>query len=377
MIIVVIGGGIAGASVAYELAERADVVVLEAEAVCGHHATGRSAALFTECYGDRVVRRLARAGRRFIESPPDGFADAPLVTPLPLLMIGRAEQRDRLEHDLAEYGELVPSVRSVMPDEIVRLCPVVDTTVIVGGILEPDARSIDVHGLHLGYQRAARGRGAVVRTGAGVVGLDRIGSGWRVGLAGETIDADVVVNAAGAWADEIGALAGAEPIGLAPLRRTAFTFRPPEGTEPRAWPMVLDVEERFYFRPEGARLLGSPADETPMEPCDVRHDEADVALGIERITAATTMTIRTVGHAWAGLRSFVADRRPVNGWDPVMPGLYWLAGQGGFGIKTAPGMARFAAGMILDGAPPPDLVAAGITVDDLGLERLRAVADGR
>lgn len=368
--VVVIGGGIAGASAAYHLAQGAEVVLLEREAVCGYHSTGRSAAVFTECYGDPVVRRLAIASRTFLEDPPPGFADGPLVEPLPLLFVGRPEQRLLLDASLEEYRSLVPAVRSVAADDLTELCPVLDASVLDGGILEPDAREIDVHALHLGFQRGARARGVRVITEAGVDTLALTDDGWLLEAGGRSLSAEVVVNAAGAWADVVGAMGGARPLGLQPLRRTAFTFKPPEGADPRSWPMVIDVEERFYFKPEGTRLLGSPADETPMEPGDVRHDEADVALGIERIQEVTTMAIRSVDHAWAGLRSFVADRRPVNGWDGALEGFYWLAGQGGFGIKTAPAMARFAAGMILRGSPPEDMVAAGITAETLSPQRL-------
>ena len=202
--------------------------------------------------------------------------------------------------------------------------------------------------------------------------LDHASGAWRVQTSEGVHEADVVVNAAGAWADAVGSLAGAQPIGLVPKRRTAFTFRPPAGEDHRRWPVVIDVDEQWYFRPEGSHVLGSPADETPMEPCDVTHDEADVALGIERINGVTTMAIRSIDHAWAGLRSFVVDKRPVNGWDPEIPGFYWLAGQGGFGIKTAPAMARYAATTITDGAPPAELTAVGLDPVVLGPERLRA-----
>jgi D-arginine dehydrogenase len=371
----VIGGGIAGASVAYELAARADVVLLEAEAVCGHHTTGRSAALYTECYGDRVIRSLAGAGRALLESPPDGFSDVPLVTPMPMILVGTDAQRDRLERDLAEYRTMVPTVRALTGPEVVDLCPAMDGNVITGGIYEPEARSIDVHALHSGFLSGARSRGAEVRVAAMATAIDRTPRAWAITTAtGDTITADVVVNAGGAWCDEVARLAGVEPIGLRPLRRTAFTFRPPDGAAHRSWPMILDVGEQYYFRPEGDRLLGSPGDETPMEPCDVRHDEVDVAIGIERIEAVTTMSIRSIDSAWAGLRSFVADRRPINGWDPAVPGFYWLAGQGGSGIKTSPAMARFAAAMILDGTPPIDLVERGVTEADLSPRRLAAIA---
>jgi len=165
-------------------------------------------------------------------------------------------------------------------------------------------------------------------------------------------------------------VADVDPIGLVPKRRTAFAFDP--GVEHRGWPMIIDIDEEFYFKPEGPSLLASPADEMPVEPHDVRHREEDVAIAIERIQAVTTMSIRSIQNAWAGLRSFVVDNRPVNGWDPAVPGFYWLAGQGGFGIKTSPAMGRYAAGMILDGGPPADLADSGLNFESLGVERLRS-----
>lgn len=368
--VAVIGGGIAGASAAYELSEHGDVVVLEREATCGHHATGRSAAVFTECYGDAVVRRLAIASRRFLSEPPDHFADGPLLTERPLLFVGTDRQRRSLAAALDDFRSMVPSVRRVGADEAAEMCPVLDTAAITGGVLEPHARDLDVHGLHLGYQVAFRRRGGVIRTAAEVTSLRRRGAGWVVTTADSDYLVDTVVNAAGAWCDAVAEMGGVSPVGLVPKRRTAFTFRPPEGMTHRAWPMVIDVEEHWYFKPEGAHLLASPADETPMEPCDVRHDEADVALAIQRIEAVTTLSIRTVDHAWAGLRSFVADHRPVNGWAPDAPGFYWLAGQGGFGIKTAPAMARIAAGLISGNGLPDDLAGSGLTAADLGPLRL-------
>lgn len=368
--VAIIGGGIAGASVAYELAARADVVVLEAEQVCGYHTTGRSAALYTECYGDRIVRSLAGSGRNFLEDPPPGFTDTPLVAPMAMMLVGTDDQSDRLARDFDEYRMTVPSLRMLDTAQASALCSVLDPGVIDGAILEPHARSIDVHALHLAYQQGARRRGAQIRVASPVTALE-YGDSWTIRAGEDIVHADVVVNASGAWCDKVGVMAGAAPIGLRPLRRTAFVTRAPAGTEPREWPMVLDVGEQFYFRPEGGdRILVSPADETAMEPCDVRHEELDVALGIERIEAVTTMRIRSVESAWAGLRSFVSDRRPVNGWDPSIPNFYWLAGQGGSGIKTSPGMARFAASMILDGAPPRDLIEVGVEESALSPNRL-------
>lgn len=366
-----VGGGIAGASAAYELAAGAEVTVFEQEATCGYHSTGRSAALFTECYGDPVVRRLAIASRAFLETPPPGFSDEPLVRPRPVMFVATRDQGNALERSLADYRAMVPTVRSATADEAADLCPVLDPEVVIGGIIEPHAHDIDVHALHSGFLRGIRARGGRILTSSGVTGLDPDATGWIVHTAAGPERFDVVVNAAGAWCDRVATLAGARTIGLVPKRRTAFTFAPPGAPGPYPWPMVIDVDEKFYFRPEGVHVLGSPCDETPVEPHDVRHDEIDVAVGIDRIEAVTTLQIRSVVRAWAGLRSFVSDHRPVNGWDPELPGFYWLAGQGGFGIKTSPAMSRFAAGMILQGAPPEDLVAAGVDAEALGVERLR------
>ncbi|MEX2419448.1 MAG: FAD-binding oxidoreductase [Acidimicrobiia bacterium] len=375
MNIAVIGGGIAGASVAYELSGRAEVTLFEQEPICGYHSTGRSAALFTECYGDPVVRRLAIASRPFLEAPPPGFSDSPLVTARSFLVVGTADQAPSLAAALDEFQAIVPTVAGVGGAEACALCPVLDPEVVAGGIFEPGAMDIDVHALHLAYQQAGRTRGARILTRSPVLSLRLTEGSWTIATPDGDHEADVIVNAAGAWADLVGGMAGARPIGLVPKRRTAFTFRPPDGLDHRRWPMVIDVDEQWYFRPEGAHLLASPADETAMDPCDARHEEADVALAIERITAVTTMPIRSIERAWAGLRSFVADHRPVNGWDPRVPGFYWLAGQGGFGIKTAPAMARFAAGSILDGGPPADLARAGLSTEALSPTRLATGAE--
>jgi D-arginine dehydrogenase len=366
--VAVIGGGIAGTSAAFFLAENASVVVLEAETTLGFHSTGRSAAVFTECYGEPVVRNLALASRGFLTSPPDGFTDVPLLSPRGIAFVATPDQADRLEPSLAEQQQLVPSVRGLSAREAADLCPVLDPAEIVGGVLEPDARDLDVHALHMGYQRGIRRHDGEIRTGFAVDRLERRDEAWTIACGDDEVEAGVVIDAAGAWCDVVAAAAGVDPIGLVPKRRTAFTFDPPSGMEHRDWPMIIDIDEQFYFKPEGPSLLASPADETQVEPHDVRHREQDVALGIERIQSVTTLSIRSIRNAWAGLRSFVADNRPVNGWDPAVPGFYWLAGQGGFGIKTSPAMGRYAASMILDGDPPADL---GIDRESLGVERLQ------
>lgn len=367
---VVIGGGIAGASAASELAAHGRVALLEREATCGQHATGRSAALFTECYGEDVVRLLAIASRSFLETPPSGFATQPLLRPRSLLFVARPDQLATLEAATGDYRRYVPSVSRVDTREAVDRCRALRPDYVAGGLFEPGAMDLDVHELHQSYLRAVVARGGTVHTRAGVRRLMATAGGWEVD-AGETrLATAVVVNAAGAWCDEVARMAGVAPLGLVPKRRTAFTFAPP-GPGHEAWPMVVDIDERFYFKPEGPQLLASPGDETPMEPVDVRHEEIDVAAGIERIEAATTMNIRHVKSAWAGLRSFVADNRPVVGMDPDHAGFFWLAGQGGFGIKTAPALAQATAALVVDGGLPPQLTETGITAAELSPVRLR------
>lgn len=368
---IVVGGGIAGASAAYELAAHGRVVLVEAEATCGYHTTGRSAALFTEAYERDVVRLLAMASRSFLESPPDGFTDTPILSPLPILLIGREDQRRRVEDEIAVTARLVPSVRGVDGEQARALCPVLRPGYVAAALLEPDGRSIDVDALHQGFLRGLRKRDGVVNTGFRVSSLARTDRGWAVSDGVETVTARVVVNAAGAWSDQVAAMAGAGPVGLVPYRRTAFTFAAPPGMGTGDLPMVIDVDEDFYFKPEGPQFLASLAEETPMEPHDVRHEEIDVALAIERIEAATTLRIRHVRSAWAGLRTFAPDRLPVVGEDPALPGFFWLAGQGGFGIMTSPAMSRAVAGLAVHGRLPADLAAIGVTREAVSPGRLR------
>lgn len=369
--VVVIGGGIAGVSVAAELAPRARVLLLEREPHLALHTTGRSAAQYLENYEGPLVRRLTLASRPFFAHPPDGFADAPLLSPRPLLTFGRADQLDLLEAEVRKGSELVPSIHRIDRQEALRLCPALRPEVVAGAVLEPDALDLDVAAIHQGYVRRARAAGAEIRTSAGVERLDRRGGAWLVTTASGTVEAPLVVDAAGAWAEELAVAAGVAPIGLRPFRRTAFTVPGPPGS--KTWPLVHPVDMSFYVKPEaGGQLLCSLADETPSPPCDARPEEEDVALAIERINEATTLDIRYVRSAWAGLRSFVADRNPVVGPDPEADGFAWLAGQGGFGIQTAPALARAAAGLLLDGELPADLRALGIAAADLSPQRCRA-----
>ncbi|MFP8878073.1 MAG: FAD-binding oxidoreductase, partial [Myxococcota bacterium] len=249
------------------------------------------------------------------------------------------------------------------------LCPVLREGYASAAVVEPDARHIDVAGLLDAYLRGFRARGGVLEVRAEVSELRSHQSSWELCAGEDRYSAGVVVNAAGAWAEKIGQLAGAEPIGLEPMRRTAITFDPPADAQIDRWPCLINADEDFYLKPEGTQLLASPCDETPFPPCDVTPDDLEVALAAEHVMAATTLVLRHIRRRWAGLRSFVADRAPVIGADPQREGFFWLAGQGGFGIMTSSAAARSAACLIVDGELPPDLQLLGLSAEDLSPAR--------
>jgi D-arginine dehydrogenase len=372
----IIGGGIAGASAAFELATAGSVVLIERESQPGYHSTGRSAALYSETYGNPTIRALTVGSRTFYDAAmASGFSEQPVLTPRGVLLIGRDDQRASLERSFQAGSVLTPTVRMLNDAETLKLAPMLRPDYVVGAVWEPDAMDMDVHAIHHGYLRGLRARGGRIVTDAELMGLTRRDGLWHAETRADGYSAPWIVNAAGAWADAVVALAGLPPIGLVPKRRTAITFDPtpiPDQAGLPHWPMVCDVDETFYFKPEGGRLLGSPADETPSEPCDAQAEELDVALTVDRIERASLFTVRRISHRWAGLRTFAPDKSPVVGPDPEAQGFFWLAGQGGYGIQTAPAMARTAAGLLTSGEVPEDLAILGVSAADLAPERLRA-----
>lgn len=359
--IVVIGAGIAGASAAAHLAGSARVVVLEREPQPGYHSTGRSAALFSETYGNAAIQALTRAGRAYYDSRAGGLSDYPILSPRGALIFAMPGQQEMLDASWAELSPQHPTLQRLGVGEICALVPVLRPDKVVGAIYAPEEMDIDVHALHGAYLRRLRQRGGRIVTNAPVTALARRGRSWTVTTPAGEFAAPVIVNAAGAWADEIARLAGLPPVGLVPKRRTALIVAAPPDAAIERWPITVDAAETGYFKPEAGKLLVSPADETPMPPCDVQPDEIDVAIAIERLHERTTIVVRHVERKWAGLRSFVADKSPVAGFDPLADGFFWLAGQGGYGIQTAEGMAKSAAGLILHGAVPDDIgVDAGV-----------------
>lgn len=371
--ILVIGAGIAGASVAAELAAHVPVVLLERESQPGYHSTGRSAAVFAPSYGPKPIRDITRASKHFLENPPEGFTAAPLFSPRTIMMIGREDQRPAIDALTAEVGTQT-EVKRLRGAELREWQPLLRDGYASDAMLDLAGQDIDVHALHQGFLRLFKSRGGRVVTGAEVTAMERDGKGWRVDTPQGSFEAPVVVNAAGAWAGVVGDLAGAEDIGLTPKRRTAATIADTASFDTTHLPITIDVDEDFYLKPDAGRLLISPADETPCAPHDVQPEELDIAICADRIMTAFDVQIRRIESKWAGLRSFVPDKAPVAGFSGKVPGFYWLAGQGGYGIQSSPGMAQFAASAIL-GQPLPSYIAdEGFDPAAVAPQRLRAAA---
>ncbi len=370
----VIGAGIAGASIGYFLAPHGRVVVLERESQPGYHTTGRSAALFIENYGTPQVRALTCASRAFFEQPPQGFAGYPLLSPRGAMFVGGADLAGALDEAYEAARKLSPHVHRLDPAAARARVPVLAPG--LSAVFEDSPMDMDVNAIHQGYLRGLRARGGQVVCDAEVTRCEQAGAEWDVEAGDRSFRVPVVINAAGAWCDVIAGLAGAKPIGLQPKRRSAFIFAPPKGASIANWPMVMGADESFYFKPDAGMLLGSPANEDPVDPQDVQPEEYDIALGIQRIETATSMRIQRPTRVWAGLRSFVADGDLVGGYDPVLKGFFWLAAQGGYGIQTSPAMGETCAALVRGAAIPARIAAFGLTAAMLSPAR-PGLAGGR
>ena len=367
---VIVGGGIAGASAGHWLAPHGRVVLLERESQPGYHSTGRSAALFMESYGTPQVRALTRASRAFLEHPPPGFSDYPLLSPRGAMMVAAPGQEELLREHSDVLRAMARNAHNLDCAQTCAAVPVLRPAKVAGGVLEPDASDMDVHAIHQGYLRTLRRAGGTVVCDAGVTALRRRGDAWEVEAGGALYQAPVVLNAAGAWADQVAKLAGLPGVGLQPRRRSAFIFAPPAGVPVAQWPLVFGASEDWYIKPDAGMLLGSPANADPVEPQDVQPEEFDIALAIARIEEMTTLTIQRPLRTWAGLRSFVADGDLVAGFDPRGPGFFWVAGQGGYGIQTSPAMGE-ACATLARGLPLPEHIANfGLTPAMLSPARL-------
>lgn len=362
--VLVIGGGIAGLSAGAAIAPEASVRVLEGEAQIGFHSSGRSATMLHYALGDALIRALTLASRPFFDSPPEGFSDVPLGRRMAVLIHARDDERaalDALDADISRFVTL----ERLDAAGVHALCPLLRPNA-VHGIADPDGIRLDPHALLQGFARQLRRSGGELHTGARVAAIERRGSAWKVTTeAGERFSAPVVVNAAGAWADRVAGLAGVQPIGLQPKRRTIITFDAPPGTQLEGLPFAKTVGDELYFAPESGRLFACPMDEVPSDPCDAQPDEYEMALAAQRMEERTMVKVDRIHSRWAGLRSFAPDKHPAVGFAAEADGFFWLAGQGGAGLQTSPAMSRIAASLILG----TDWPVEGVTPEELSPDR--------
>ncbi len=359
--VAVVGGGIAGASFAYRVAGHRSLVLLEAEAQVGYHSTGRSAAEFSRQFQNETTGLLADASYDFLANPPEGFADVPLLIPRGNLVIASEERLPKLDAAFREVIATSAQSRPVSIEEAIAMVPFLRPDYMAGAFYDPACWDMEVESILQGYLRGARRNGADIRTGSPVSAVERDGGIYRLETPQGPILARRIVNTAGAWADRLAVLAGLAPLGIVPHRRTAITVDVPADYDLAPMPGVNEVDEDFYFKPEAGKLMVSPADATPSDPCDAQPEDIDVAYAAHFLEQSTTLPVKTISHKWAGLRSFTADKLQVVGFDRNDPDFFWLAGQGGSGILTSPALSEWAAGLFLEGTPPERLV-------DLGLE---------
>ncbi|AIG02827.1 FAD-dependent oxidoreductase [Pseudomonas fluorescens] len=367
----IIGGGIAGASAGYWLSRHARVIVLERESMPGYHSTGRSAALYIAAYGTPQVRALTLGSRDFFDHPPAGFSEHPLLTPRGEILVDFIGDPDELQRQYLSAKALVAQTRLLDLEEAMAMLPILRREKVHGAIYDPTVCDIDTDALYQGYLRGIRRNGGVIHTDCEVQTLNRDDQGqWQVRTSQQRFSAPVIINAAGAWADTIGDMAGAQKIGLQPKRRSAFVFAPPAEMDIQGWPELAALDGSFYMKPDAGMFLGSPANADPVEPHDVQPEELDIATGIYHIEEATTLSIRRPARTWAGLRSFVSDGDLVCGFDPQVEGLFWIAAQGGYGIQTSPAMGQASAALVRGQPLPEALVTMGLSEAMLSPKRL-------
>ncbi|WP_262691839.1 NAD(P)/FAD-dependent oxidoreductase [Kordiimonas aestuarii] len=357
----IIGAGIAGAGAAYRLAPHGPTVMLDMEEQAGYHTTGRSAAFYAETYGGPKVQPLTTASKAFFRTPPAGFTDVPLLKTLGALHIYRADQRHAADRLFTELSATLPGVKRLNAAEVKARAPHVDTDALAGAIDDPDCGDLDVAALHQGYLRAAKAMGATLMLDALFETAAHDGTSWHVKTRKGPIRAKVVINSAGAWGDEVARRAGVEPLGLMPLRRTIVTLpRPADLPFDRHGPVVLDIEEEFYFKPEGDGYLVTPADESVSVACDAQPELEDVARAVNCFEQAVGRKVEKIDAKWAGLRTFGPDRTPVIGFASDAPAFFWNVGQGGYGIQTSPAWSDLLATLVLGRKVPAYLEGAGV-----------------
>jgi D-arginine dehydrogenase len=351
--VAIIGGGIAGLSLAYFLSPHRSVVVLERETALGYHSTGRSAAEFVLRYNAPEVCALATIAKDFFDSPPEGFSDVSLLRQRGGVMIANAEKAARLHEVFRAELAFTPALETLDEAQLLARVPILKPGYAAAAFYDPNFWDIEVESLLQGYVKSARRNGTDIRERSGVLSASHDGQAWTIETSAGPVRAKTVVNAAGGWVDPIAEVFGVTPLGIVPHRRTAITVDLPEGTDISAMPEINEVDEDFYMKPDAGRLLACPADAAPCEPGDVQPEELDVAWAAHYVEEATTIPVRRVAKSWAGMRSFSPDRLPVIGTAPDHPDFFWLAGQGGYGILTSPALGALAASL-LSGQPQPE-----------------------
>ena len=369
----VVGGGIAGASAAYHLlkADRSlEIILVEAEDQLGYHTTGRSAALLLENDGTESTRSIVQASVDFLLNPPEGLTENVFVRPRDVMHIATFEQSASVDRFLEENSNGRIPTKEISKSEAKKRFPALREQGLDRVVVDEGAGDIDVHCLHQAYLNYFRKNGGQIKPSTRIDSATRNGDHWNLETKMGEIPVDAIVNASGAWGDRVASRAGIEPVGLQPRRRTAFTVN---SSEPniQKWGMIADIDLQFYCKPDGQQLLCSLAEENPSEPCDAKHDEADVALAIERINAATTLDIRSVQTAWTGLRTFAPDRSMVIGPDTTDDSFFWCVGQGGTGIMTSPGVGRLLADLFTTGKPSEHFYKTGLKQEDIFPNRFR------
>jgi len=356
----IVGGGIAGAGLAYFLSAHGRTTILEMEDQLGYHTTGRSAAFLAETYGGLAVQPLTSASKAFFMNPPEGFSDVPLIVPMGAVHIFDAARNEQAEALADELKAAIDHVRLLSRDEVLSKAPYLANSDIIGGIDDADCGALDVAALHQGYLRGAKAHGTDILVGARLESAVFRDGLWHIETRKGPVRAKKLVNAAGAWADDVAERAGIKPIGIQPLRRTIITVPNPANIEFKTGgPMVLDLDERYYFKPEGNGYLVSPADETPSEATDAQPEMEDVALAAHYFEEVSGAPVKHIESKWAGLRSFSKDRKPVIGHDPDNNAFFWNVGQGGFGIQTSPAWSQLSTNLILGLAPQDEFLTQG------------------
>ena len=369
----VVGGGIAGASAAYHLlkADRSlEIILVEAEDQLGYHTTGRSAALLLENDGTESTRSIVQASVDFLLNPPEGLTENVFVRPRDVMHIATFEQSASVDRFLEENSNGRIPTKEISKSEAKKRFPALREEGLDRVVVDEGAGDIDVHCLHQAYLNNFLKNGGQIKPSTRIDSATRNGEHWNLETKMGDIPVDLIVNAAGAWGDQVAIRAGVEPVGLQPRRRTAFTVN---SSEPniQKWGMIADIDLQFYCKPDGQQLLCSLAEENPSEPCDAKHDEVDVALAIERINSATTLDIRSVQTAWTGLRTFAPDRSMVIGPDTTDDSFFWCVGQGGTGIMTSPGVGRLLADLFTAGKPSEHFYKTGLKQEDIFPNRFR------